>query len=510
MLPCHSYLNPSCRFLWAFCQVDYLRWCFPQDIQRALYDLPVTLDEAYQRSLLKIKNPKWKYAHRLFQFIAVSSHPLLVEELAVFLAFDFDAGLVPKFLPNRIPPKPDWAVLSVSTSLLAVVKVGESSLVHFSHSSVKDFLMSERIAEAEQTISRYQIRMLPAHSMVAQTCLALLLQLEPNVNVSRVESIPLARYAALHWVDHVQLEQASLCIQDSIRQLLDQGKPNLPIWVWICDVILRLPLQTIFQNMAYLVQNDDEFVDFQDMSSLPIFKHSQKVKPPVSSPLPLHCTWHLKKVFTQLLAQSGQEDARIRKESTPLFWALRNGFSEFAWILLQHGGNANVWDDYNKTPLHWAAEEGLIEDVQVLLEHGANVNARDEDNKTPLHWASQRGLQAVVEILLRHGGEVDALDDYNKTPLHLASARGVLEVTQLLLAYEGDANSRDDYDKTPLHWAAEGGFLEVVRILLDHGADADARDDNDQTPSHIASVQGHVVVVQLLLEHCVKADPVST
>jgi hypothetical protein len=79
------------------CQFDRLRHCFPADIRSALADLPDTLDETYEQTLLGIAKEKRKYARRLFQSVSVSVRPLRVEELAEILAIQFDATVAPSF-----------------------------------------------------------------------------------------------------------------------------------------------------------------------------------------------------------------------------------------------------------------------------------------------------------------------------------------------------------------------------------------------------------------------------
>jgi hypothetical protein len=122
-----------------FCQLVYLRRCIPGRIRRALNELPETLDETYERTLEEIDEQNWEYAHRLFQCVAAASRPLLVNELAEFLAFDFEAGSTPTFLADWRPEDPAHTVLSVCSSLLAVVKPrGGSPFVQFANFSVKE------------------------------------------------------------------------------------------------------------------------------------------------------------------------------------------------------------------------------------------------------------------------------------------------------------------------------------------------------------------------------------
>ena len=104
-----------------YCQVVYICGCIPARIKRALADLPENLDETYLRTLRDINEEDWELAHRLFQLVAVASRPLRVEELADLLAFDFQAGAVPKLREGWRSEDPVDAVMSTCSSLLAIV-----------------------------------------------------------------------------------------------------------------------------------------------------------------------------------------------------------------------------------------------------------------------------------------------------------------------------------------------------------------------------------------------------
>jgi len=69
-------------FRWAYCQLETLRQCPLRYISSTLNELPETLDETYERTLRSIPKKMQKDAHRIFQWIMVSSRPLRVEELA--------------------------------------------------------------------------------------------------------------------------------------------------------------------------------------------------------------------------------------------------------------------------------------------------------------------------------------------------------------------------------------------------------------------------------------------
>ena len=190
------------RFRWIFCQLEFLRRCLPARIRQALSELPESLNGTYERILQDIDKANWKFAHRIFQCVSVTSRPLRVEELAEFLAFDFDAAPTPEFRPSWRPLDPLGAVLSACSSLLGVVKVDGSKVIQFSHFSVKEFLTSTRLTESRDTISRYHVSMTPAHTLVAQVCLGTLLHLDENITSDSLKNFPLAEYAAesIGWI----------------------------------------------------------------------------------------------------------------------------------------------------------------------------------------------------------------------------------------------------------------------------------------------------------------------
>jgi len=193
-----------------YCQLDYLGDCLPGRIRRALDELPESLDGTYERSLRELKDTNWEFSRRLFLCVAVASRPFRVEELAEFLAFDFESGPIPKFREDWRLEDPLEAVLSTCSTLLSLVDVDDSQVIQFSHFSVKEFLTSSRFAQKCDTISRrYHISMTPAHTVVAQVCLGILLHLDKNVTRESLTNFPLVEYAAKHWVEHARFEGVS-------------------------------------------------------------------------------------------------------------------------------------------------------------------------------------------------------------------------------------------------------------------------------------------------------------
>ena len=104
--------------------MDHLGKCLPGRVQHALNELPVTLDETYERTLHEIDDTNWEFARRLIQCVTVVSRPFRVEELAEVLAFDFKAGQIPTFHEDWRLEDPVEAVLSTCSTLLSLANVG--------------------------------------------------------------------------------------------------------------------------------------------------------------------------------------------------------------------------------------------------------------------------------------------------------------------------------------------------------------------------------------------------
>ena len=176
--------------------------------------MPEILNETYERVLGDIKEVNREHAIRLLHCLTVAIRPLRVEELAEILAVDFDAARregIPKLNQDRRWADQHQAVLSPCSSLIAIVDDGDSRVVQFSHFSVKEYLTSDRLANAngDRDVSGYHILPEFAHMVLAQACLGVLLRFDDHVDKYTADDIPLVKYAAKHWVDHARFKDVS-------------------------------------------------------------------------------------------------------------------------------------------------------------------------------------------------------------------------------------------------------------------------------------------------------------
>jgi hypothetical protein len=360
----------------------------------------------------------------LLQCLVAAVRPLRVEELAEILAFDFKAEGIPKLNLGWRWQDQEEAVMSGCSSLVIIVKDGNSRIVQFSHFSVKEFLTANRLSEPIRDVSRYHIRLDAAHTILAQACLGILLRLDDQVDKDNIENFPLARYAAQYWATHARFENTSSRIKDGMECLFDADKPHFATWLW--------------------VYNED------------LGGHSMiEVSPP-------------------------------KPKAVPLYYAARIGCRYLAeHLIAEHPEHVNARGGREVTPIHAAASAGQADILSLLIQHGADVNGRGRAGRTPLFLASENAKLEAGRFLLNHGADIDTRDGYNNTALIYAIIAGNIKFARMLLERGIVVNGWCQAGDTPLHIAVQSERTEVVRMLLERGADVNARDPYGITPSRV-------------------------
>ena len=429
--------------------MEVLRDCLPSSVRRTLDELPESLDETYERILKEIKKLNRAHARRVLQCLVVAIRPLCVLELAEVLAVDFDnAEGIPRLKADWRWEEQELALQSACSSLIAIVPAGDSLVVQFSHFSVKEFLTSPRLATASGEVSNYHINLGPAHTILAQSCLGVLLQTQGDVEGLTPDDRPLARYAAEHWTTHAQLGEVSSRLQKGIEYIFDPDEPYFKAWLTIYDI------------------------DTNPRSST-FYRFTPDVKSPAT---PLYyaalCGFH--DLVEHLITKNPQDvDADGGYNVRPIVAALAGGHFQTA-DLLRYNGAHPVRGYKGRSPLHAAVYSENLEVVRILIEYDpADINGVDEVGSTPLDWAltsDHFNNGSVFRLLLEHGADINLQDEEGWTPLHEASFSGALEVVHLLLEHGADVEPKDSNGMTALQRAAEEGHGEVVELLREHGA----------------------------------------
>jgi len=392
----------------------------------------------------------------------VAVRPLRVEELAV-LAFEFEETTlegVPRYRPDWRSNDQEQAVLSTCSSLVTIVDNYHdgSRVVQFSHFSVKEFLMSPRLASSFSDVSRHHISPEVTHTILALACLGFLLHLNGRMDDDSVKDLPLAEYAAEHWVTHAQFEDVASHVKNGMQSLFDLDRPHFATWVGIYNI--DKPYQTYRESYSKMPTPlyYSSLCGFSDLVEFLLIKHPQHV------------------------------DAMGGWYEFPLLAALVGKHVRAAKILLKHGANVGIRGTRGRTPLHNTVGDLDAGIVRLLLDHGADVNARQDDLSTPLHLAVRNG-------------------NFTGASLHWSALGGRLEIARILLDHGANANAENDQGETPLHLVSRGNYdsqalsVDIAKLLLERGADAHARDKDYATPWLSARHRERFDIARVLLNH---------
>ena len=236
--------------------------------------------------------------------------------------------------------------------------------------------------------------------------------------------------------------------------------------------------------------------------------------------------------LTLLVDKGADVNAKNRRGSTPLFWAvhdeakvrllvsrgatvkikqvegrtpvfqaslLGNGNTVLR-ILLDNGGDPNVATLNGLTPLSAAALRGDVDAMRLLLDKGAAVDAKNGAGATALMAAATNGSQDAVQLLLEKGADANVRSKLGETPLGNAAGAGNAQTVKLLLDRGADVNSRNSRGYSPLMLAAGSDAMnaDIVKLLLSKGADTSFSADYDETAQMLASRRGDTQVTRLL------------
>ncbi len=183
-----------------------------------------------------------------------------------------------------------------------------------------------------------------------------------------------------------------------------------------------------------------------------------------------------------------------------LEFALRKRNLKLAEWVLAHGANPNAAPARDKrfpkiTLFQEALRQGFTEMADLLEQHGATVTAAQFTDRERLTPASLRLDGAAVRKLFDRHPEFKQLPD----PMFAAAEHDRADVVTLLLDLGVSADVRDANNERPLHRAALKNALGVAKLLLERGAEIDPRDRRyHATPLGWATHADHAGMVAFL------------
>ena len=409
-------------------------------LRKALGSLPKTLDETYENILRNIDPGDQPYALRILEFVCFSAYPPTIEEVNDALAIELDGK--PRFDPeSRFLTAED--ILYVCPSLLTLTEQEKrkgsnysmSRIVQLAHFSVKEYLVSERIAES--TVSPFALSPQRGHEMLCRKCLAYLDYLGEHENLSKdnVNNFPLARYAAENWSYHYK--QYPL-VSSAIQPILD----------------FLTVKEDVFLAWFRLFDPQGEWLGPNFKREIPkgpyaLYYASYLGLEPIVQ-------WMLESLGPRINDNVISDLGNGRTvRSTALCGAIDRGHRAIVKMLLDCGANVHI-RDRTGTPLAIAVTtaEKDSEIINMLIKAGASINDTNFQGLTVLHLATfiNDDNTEVIELLLQHGANVSAIDYEGRTALLRACGRSVScpQRIKLLLAAGSDAFHHDRYCQTAL------------------------------------------------------------
>jgi hypothetical protein len=390
-------------------------------LKKALKELPTTLDETYERILCTINDTDSEYAMGILRWLAFSSRPLSVEELAEVVAINVERETV--FDRDEVLEDP-MEVLNICMGLVSVAmtKAREpnrhlgtiTQTVTLAHYSVQEYLVSPSICQGRA--ARYSMRPAACHGYIAKGSIGYLLQYEKGMfdRFESAESLQqvytLAQYSAQHWIFHTcNGEEDDNRLSYLAAKFLSTGKGAYLNWLRLYD--------------------PDKVLD------TPNFRRELDSCP------------------------------------NPLYYTSLGGLAITACRLVEEGADVNAQGGEYSNALQAASDRGHDKIVDVLLSKGADVNAQGGFYGNALQAASTRGHDEVVEKLLSKGADINAQGGEYGNALYAASDRGHDKIVQVLLSNGSDVNAQGGRYGNALKVALIRGHNKIVLMLLSKGAD---------------------------------------
>ncbi|KAI4726301.1 purine and uridine phosphorylase [Aureobasidium sp. EXF-10728] len=543
-------------FRWAALQLDQLSQCHNKPaIEKALEDLPNTLNDTYARILTTIKSsPHYREVVFILKMLIWSDSDVKMTIAGYNDAIVVRPDVTPAFdIGDRLFDLS--SVVSICSGLVMMARVGDTNILTlcFAHASVKDFLLSPDVpqpfqSQLEEKAARVSImtsqqghtdvvRDLLRYGASARAIDHFAFLTPPGASALSVA----AEYGHFNIVR--MLAEAGACINYlvpgqygtalyaaskhghfEIVQLLIEQKADPNIIGGTCGNALMAAIQSDHAEIVSALIScgaDVNTVPWEPGS--PQLHHVEGIQ---------DMTLHVNNPTLNFLAQWGHGTDLLQTASLA---------SELiaAKALLEMGADTNTLVQsaalrqafacgHGFSPLQSAAASEKLNVVRILIEAGAEINAIGYHG-TAFALAVENGSEVIIDLLLDRADvnlkRAVFLDGLDWAPLDTAVAKRQVATTRKILSHDAviadstlalaagipdntdtvkllieakASHGRDIFGRTALQNAAVLGQETVVEMLLRYGADVDAPGPDYTNSIHFAKagVIKHAMLVR--------------
>ena len=368
------------------------------------------------------------------------------EEAVEILAIDWETEGNPNFdLSFRLSDPTD--LLIICSGLITIEESlsnhrdnatqEKTKVLKLAHSSVKDYLISDRIRSSR--VAFYAVEEPTSQAFISKCCLVYLLQFTTPVKEETAQAFPLTRYAAQYWPHHLLAagKTQSQTLEDLAFALLMSDQVPYASWCHFYD-----------PDMPWLDEVQPGWADKAD------------------SPLYHTSILGLERLSERLIEAKVDPNVSGGLFESPLLAAVHRGHEGIVRTLLRAGAIVDADEVYSLPPLTVAAACGHEAIVRDLLEKGASIDHFHLREGTALSSAARNGHGTIARILLDAGADPEIWSRKGEIgiPLVEAASKGLDDVVRQLLP-----SAKSFAIKHALVAAADNGHENIVRSIITNG-----------------------------------------
>ena len=369
-----------------------------RDVRKALQNLPKTLIKTYDRILGSVPQRDQFYVHAALQWIACSMRPLTPDELAVVATINparrydptiqfFEQGRTICQMLSRLiivediecfddffdwvkPPSREFEsikeISDILTRRMLNVEIPGRSVVKFSHSSIRTYLLqSQRHAALPNSPHVFSFSVNTANQFISQSCLAFMQFCysmnrqecpERLANPLVPQCLVIYLYISRHWGEHAAF--------------LPNEEPGS-----LFHLFNRIPLA-----VDNLMRTHDKF-SRSEIGGILEWDYNRERAPSPEIQIQYAACCGCMHLIAGVLDQYPDADVNARLEFSHADNALSLACEREHWhvveTLLRKGADPNNHDDERAIPLLLAIEGGNYSVVRKLIAHNADVNVAE-------------------------------------------------------------------------------------------------------------------------------------